>query len=308
MHLGSITGLVQVHLANDKHDFSAHQVEGDISADGHCSDLTLSEIKGRVTMNGEIFGEVHMENVSGPVSLHTSVTDLQVASLPGDLTMNSDDLRVTEAKGQVRVTTHSKDRRPEPGLWRQLRGNRDGRIAVEPAGTYGVEAKNSKGDVEVTLPPNASATVDGHTRNGDIVTEFGLSVSGDESKTVSGRIGSGGAKIILNAQNGDVRIKKGSAFPAAPPPAAKRSGRTQGSRNAQRAAPEDAQGDSAASRGAVATASNTANRRRRVTLLRRFCFVGRHRPALRILCPLYPLPLYAPVAGGSLPWDTDRFG
>jgi len=80
-----------------------------------------------------------------------------------------------------------------------------------------VEAKNSKGDVEVTLPPNASATVDGHTRNGDIVTEFGLSVSGDESKTVSGRIGNGGSKIVLNAQNGDVRIKKGSAFPAAPP-------------------------------------------------------------------------------------------
>lgn len=218
VHLGSITGLVQVHLANDKHDFSAHQVEGDISADGHCSDLTLSEIKGRVTMNGEIFGEVHMENVSGPVSLHTSVTDLQVASLPGDLTMNSDDLRVTEAKGQVRVTTHSKDVDLNQVYGDSYVENRDGRIAVEPAGTYGVEAKNSKGDVEVTLPPNASATVDGHTRNGDIVTEFGLSVSGDESKTVSGRIGSGGAKIILNAQNGDVRIKKGSAFPAAPPP------------------------------------------------------------------------------------------
>ena len=27
----------------------------------------------------------------------------------GDLTLNSDDLRVTEATGQVRVTTHSKD-------------------------------------------------------------------------------------------------------------------------------------------------------------------------------------------------------
>ena len=41
--------------------------------------------------------------------LHTSVTDLQVAALPGDMTLNSDDLRVTEAKGQVHVITHSKD-------------------------------------------------------------------------------------------------------------------------------------------------------------------------------------------------------
>ena len=60
-------------------------------------------------MNGEIFGDVHMENIAGPVHLHTSVTDLELATLPGDLTLNSDDLRVTEAKGQVRVITHAKD-------------------------------------------------------------------------------------------------------------------------------------------------------------------------------------------------------
>jgi hypothetical protein len=72
--------------------------------------------------------------------------------------------------------------------------------------------------VEVTLPPNASANVDGRTHNGDIVTDYGLTVSGDESKTVTGRIGSGATKIVLSTDNGDLRIKKGSAFPATPPP------------------------------------------------------------------------------------------
>jgi len=96
--------------------------------------------------------------------------------------------------------------------------DRDGRISVEPAGVYGVEAKNSKGDVEVTLPPNASATVDGRTRNGDIVSEFALTVSGDENKTISGRVGSGQSRIVLSTDNADLRIKKGPAFPAAPPP------------------------------------------------------------------------------------------
>jgi hypothetical protein len=80
-----------------------------------------------------------------------------------------------------------------------------------------VDAKNGKGDISLTLPPNASATVDGRTRNGDIVTEFALPVSGEENKTVSGRIGSGASKIVLSADNGDLRIKKGSAFPATPP-------------------------------------------------------------------------------------------
>ena len=190
-HLNAITGSVQVHFSNSRHDFSAHQVDGDLTADGNCNDLTLSEIKGRVSMSGEIFGEVHMENVAGPLSVHTSITDVQIAELPGDLTFDSDDLRVTESKGLVHVVTHAKDIDLSQIYGDSYVENRDGRISVEPAGAYNVEAKNSKGDVEITLPPNASASVDGHTHNGDIVTEYGLTVSGDEDKTVTGRIGSG---------------------------------------------------------------------------------------------------------------------
>ncbi len=217
VHLSAIAGSVEMHFSGGKHDFSAHQVDGDLITDGDCNDLTLSEIKGKVVQNGEILGDVHIENIGGPVHLHTSVTDLQVASLPGDLTLNSDDLRVAEAKGPVHVTTHSKDVDLNQIYGDSSVDDRDGTISVEPAGAYGVDAKNGKGDIEVTLPPNASATVDGHARNGDIVTEYALSVSGEENKSVNGKIGSGASKVVLNADNGDVRIKKGAAFPATPP-------------------------------------------------------------------------------------------
>ena len=215
-HLNAITGSVQIHFSTSRHDFSAHQVSGDLTADGNCNDLTLSEIKGRVSISGEIFGEVHMENIAGPLGVHTSITDVQIAELPGDLTFDSDDLRVTESKGLVHVVTHAKDIDLSQIYGDSYVENRDGRISVEPAGAYNVEAKNSKGDVEITLPPNASASVDGHTHNGDIVTEYGLTVSGDEDKTVTGRIGSGQSKIELSSSNGDLRIKKGPAFPSAP--------------------------------------------------------------------------------------------
>ena len=79
-----------------------------------------------------------------------------------------------------------------------------GQISVEPAGNYSIEARNGKGDVEVTLPPDSSATVDGHTHNGDIVTDFPLAISGDESKTISGRIGGGQSKVTLSADVGDL--------------------------------------------------------------------------------------------------------
>ena len=225
IHLNSMAGPVVAHFPNGRHDeFSAHDIQGDMTLDGDLNDLTLSEIKGTVAQDGNLLGDVHLESVSGPVHLHTSVTNIELASLTGDLTLDSDDLRVTEAKGPVRVTTHSKDIDLSQIYGDSTVQDRDGTINVEPAGPYGIDATNDKGDVEITLPPDASATVSGRTHNGDIITDYGLTVSGDEDKTVSGRIGSGSARIVLSADNGDLHIKKGSAFPpesaAAPNPPA----------------------------------------------------------------------------------------
>jgi DUF4097 and DUF4098 domain-containing protein YvlB len=220
VHLSDLSGSVQLQLSDGKHDFSAHQVSGDLIINGDSNDITLSEIKGKITQSGQILGDVHMENVTGFIHLHTHITDLQLAALPGDLTLNSDNLRVAEAQGPVHVITRSKDVDLNQIYGDSTVEDRDGRISVEPAGNYNVDAKNAKGDIEVTLPPNTSASVDGRTRNGDIVTEYALPVSGDESKTVTGKIGSGGSKIVLSADNGDLRINKGPAFPATPPPPA----------------------------------------------------------------------------------------
>ncbi len=61
--------------------------------------------------------------------------------------------------------------------------------------------------------------MNGRAHNGEVVTDFGLTVTGDEDKTVSGRIGSGTAHIVLTADNGDLHIKKESAVSPAEPPA-----------------------------------------------------------------------------------------
>ncbi len=216
-HLSSIHGPVVAHLASNRGDFAVHQVTGDVTTDGNCSDMTLSEIKGQVMVNGDIFGDAHFENISGPIKVHTSVTEVDMASLPGDLTLDSDDLRVNEATGTVRVTTHAKDVDLNQIYGGSYVDNRDGSVSVAPAGAFAVEVRNAKGDIELTLPPDASATVSGRTHNGDVVSDYELTVSGDEDKTVSGKIGAGGPRIYLSADNGDLHIKKGPAFPATPP-------------------------------------------------------------------------------------------
>jgi hypothetical protein len=201
-----------------KHDFSAHQINGEIDAAGNYNDVTLSEIVGRVTVNGQIYGEAHIENACQPINLHTSITDVQIACLQGEMTLDSDDLRISDAKGPVHVATRSKDIDLD-----QINGDinaedRNGTIRLAPEGTlvHSVEVHNDKGDVELTLPSNASATVNGRTHNGDIVSDFALPVSGDEDKTVTGKLGAGMSHIVLSTSNGDLHIKKGSANQATP--------------------------------------------------------------------------------------------
>ncbi|HEX8710656.1 MAG TPA: DUF4097 family beta strand repeat-containing protein, partial [Terracidiphilus sp.] len=216
--LSNINGPVEMHFSGGKNDFSAHQIKGDITVDGNCNNLTFSDIEGRISTTGEILGEVHMANVSAPISLHTSVTDIQVASLPGELTLDSDDLHVVEAKGAIHVVTHDKDVSLTQIYGDTFVKDSTGDVSVAPAGVYSVEASNSKGGVDLTLPPNAAGTVEGHTQNGDIESDFGLAISGEENKTVTGKIGAGGPKITLSAIDGDLRIKKGTLVPPIPPP------------------------------------------------------------------------------------------
>jgi len=220
VQLNTIAGSVEAHFPHGRHDFSAHDIQGDVSIDGVMSDITLSEIKGKVTQSGDIiFGDVHMESIHGPIHLHTSVTDLEVAELPGDLTLDSGDLRINQAKGTVHVKTHSKDVDLNQIYGDSVVETSNGRISVEPAGAYGVDATNKKGDVEVTLPPNASATVSARTHNGDIESDYPISTTDGANKQATFTIGSGSSRIVLNASNGDVHIKKGPGFPSVPAPA-----------------------------------------------------------------------------------------
>jgi hypothetical protein len=90
------------------------------------------------------------------------------------------------------------------------------------AGSYPVDVKNVKGDVEISLPPNAAETVDARTHNGDIVSDFPLQISGDEDKTATGNIGKGGPKLEISTEHADLRVRKGDeagpmpAVPAVP--------------------------------------------------------------------------------------------
>jgi DUF4097 and DUF4098 domain-containing protein YvlB len=89
-----------------------------------------------------------------------------------------------------------------------------------------IQIENRRGDIQVSIPPNAAVNVEARTRRGEIQSDFNeLKIEGgDRQASASGSIGTNGPRLVINSEHGTIEIRKGSvaaAVPAAPePPAA----------------------------------------------------------------------------------------
>jgi DUF4097 and DUF4098 domain-containing protein YvlB len=220
MEATAIQGHVHAHISNNG-DFSAHDIQGDVTVEGNGGDLTISDIHGKVTMQGDFTGDTHLERADQAVHFHSSRTDLEFARLPGDMSLDGDSLHATQVVGPVRIVcSRSKDIEMSQVFGDTHIEDRDARVELGMAGAYPVDVKDQKGDVEVSLPPGINQSVDARTHNGDIVSDFPLEVSGDENKTMTGNIGKGGPRLTLYTEHADLRLRKGdeaSLTPPAPP-------------------------------------------------------------------------------------------
>ena len=209
-----------VHARVEHGDLSAHQIAGDVTVDGHLGDVTLSDIKGNVNLDGEFFGNTHLEQIGSAVHFHSSRTDLTIPKLQGDLTMDSGDLNISQATGPMRIVSRSKDMDLSQIAGDAHIENNNGDISVTTATPLGnLQISNRTGDISVTVPENASFAVTASNGDGDLHTDFPLTMtnSGDR-KSAQGQVGNGGPHLELTTGHGDLQIRKGGlAAPPAPP-------------------------------------------------------------------------------------------
>jgi len=214
-----ITG--DVHARMDHGDFSAHQIGGHAFVDGHVDDITLSEIKGPVVLEGEFFGDTHLEQVGSTVHFHTTRTDLDIPKLGGDLTMDSGDLTASQVYGPVRIVTRSKNIDLSQVSGDLHLENSDGDVSVVSVIPLGnVQIANRSGGLSLTVPPNSNFSVTATTtEDDDLETDFPLqtTTSGDR-RTATGTVGHGGVRLDLSTTHGNLRLKQGSSLPMPPAP------------------------------------------------------------------------------------------
>lgn len=124
--------------------------------------------------------------VNGDVSATGLVADAEVSTVNGNVEVSTRGLaEASSVNGNVEATLGSSD-------W-----------------SGPVEFSSVNGRVTVTLPANASADVRASTVNGDIETDFPLTVTGRFGpRNMRGTIGSGGPLLTLSSVNGGVALKR----------------------------------------------------------------------------------------------------
>ncbi len=156
-------------------------------------------------------GEGHMSTHDNDVEVHFTVRVPAGVKYRGS-TVNGDnsaqniqgDVEAVTVNGDVTVSTS--------GLARATTVNGSIHAAMGRADWTGdLDFTTVNGSIVLDLPSNLNAVVTAATVNGDIRTDFPLTVKGRfSSKKLTGTIGSGGRELDLQTVNGSIELNRGS--------------------------------------------------------------------------------------------------
>jgi hypothetical protein len=173
-----------VQIEGAQSEVSATTVRGDITVRGGSGFVTAKSIEGTVTVDGAK-GRIQAESVNEGIKISGSSGDITAETTNGDITLNGVDAK------NVEVATVNGDI------------TFDGRVS---GGRYRFATHN--GDIRVTMPETASATITVRTYNGDFRTNLPLK-GAEPSQARRGRrtvftLGSGAADMELESFGGTI--------------------------------------------------------------------------------------------------------
>lgn len=195
-----------------KGSINASKIRADLTVDGRVDDATIADIAGSVSMTGDYFGDINLSKIAKAVNFKSSRTEMGFARLDGELTMQSGDLHAKSVAGPLRLMTKSKDVNLE-GVSGDIRledSNGSVQLHADKLPLGNIRIINTKGDVQVMLPANASFSIDARTHSGDIESDFSqvqVNSSGNQT-TATGAVGTNGVRVEIVNDYGSIEIRK----------------------------------------------------------------------------------------------------
>jgi DUF4097 and DUF4098 domain-containing protein YvlB len=237
--LSGLGGDAVVNLHDDDASFSAENLHGSLTLNGHAGDMNFSSITGPVALNGEFFGATHAEKLPGGLTFRTHRTSFQAGQVDGSLDISAgSDFTADSLAGPVVLRTSDRNITLDGVSGSLTIENRNGRVAATVAAPLrDVSITNRDGSVDLGIPASSAFTARLTTQHGDLETDFPTlpQLTGlGESKTVTGTVNGGGPNINISTTDGDVTVRKATVLapvvtlpaPLQPPPPAPKSSHT----------------------------------------------------------------------------------
>jgi hypothetical protein len=210
-----------VHLSRG--DVRIHSAGGNVWVDGHGEQVDIGGVAGGASIDGEFYGPIHVRAVAHTFQFRSARTSLAISALPGRLELDSDRLVLADTPGDLVLKTRDKDVDLEnvQGRLRIDDHNGDVEVRISQPPRNDININTNSGDIELALPDDSACSISAFTRSGDISTDFetpALQLT-EESQhhRLEGTLGSGGPKISLNTNYGDIRIRKLAPAPGVAP-------------------------------------------------------------------------------------------
>jgi DUF4097 and DUF4098 domain-containing protein YvlB len=230
-----ITGVAgNVIVTGRSGDTAVRQTGGDVSVESHGGDVTItgaggvarisgsgnevevSDVKGVVTVDGEFAGPLRFSKLPKGIHFVSNRSDMSVGNLAGRMEVGLGDTTVTDASGELTLTTNKRDISLENVTGRIHVENRGGNVTVRlsQAPAEPIDISNHSGDIEIAMPAKSSFEVSARAQNGEIESEFAdlsskIVKERNRDAVLEGSSGAKGAKLQLLTVYGTIRLRKG---------------------------------------------------------------------------------------------------
>ena len=177
---------VDVDVEGSRGEVVVETVGGDVMVSGGSGLVSLRSIQGEIVVRNAR-GRVEAVSVNEEVTLSGVEGEIYVETTNGEVTMRgirSAAVRATTVNGDVIY---------------------DG--AISERGRYVFSTHN--GDIDVTVPGDAGATVSVSTFHGEFESDFPVRLTGTtRDRQFTFTLGSGGARVELESFNGEIRLRR----------------------------------------------------------------------------------------------------
>ncbi len=192
-----------VEVSTDDGDITIENINGDIDIKTDDGSVSLARIAGDIKVRSND-GSVNVQELNSDVNLQrTGWIDIQTDD--GSVTMSRvvGDIKVRINDGSTKVQEVTGDVNIESD---------DGRITVvyseDAGGVCNISLVTDDATVDLTAPPNFSASAEIITDDGSINTDLPIKVTGKLGKSgIKGTIGTGEGRLYIKTDDGSIRIR-----------------------------------------------------------------------------------------------------